>query len=91
MLADGRRARTAASRCSATTPTQRGSAAAPELSALLVNPVAADRARIAQIKLAFVAQASRTAIADRVSITMRDDVFVRSADPNDTAPNPTCA
>ena len=65
--------------------------AAPELSAELVNPVAADRARIAQIKLAFVAQASRTAIANRVSITMRDDVFVRSANPNDTAPNPICA
>jgi type II secretory pathway pseudopilin PulG len=63
----------------------------PELSVSLVNPVAADRARIAQIKLAFVVQASRKAVADRVSITMRDDVFVRTANPNETAPNPVCA
>jgi type II secretory pathway pseudopilin PulG len=65
--------------------------AAPQLTAELVNPVAADRPKIAQIKLAFVVQASRKAVADRVFITMRDDVFVRSANPNDTAPIPLCA
>ena len=69
----------------------RGAAAARR--SQLVNPVAAaDPGAIAQIELAFVAQAApRDRLATRASITMRDDVFVRSANPNDPAPYPICA
>jgi prepilin-type N-terminal cleavage/methylation domain-containing protein len=64
---------------------------APQLSVPLVNPAAGDRARIAQIRLAFVVKAGKGVATEPASITLRDDVYVRSANPNDSAPTPLCA
>ena len=57
----------------------------PELE--LTNPVEADRARIVRIGIAFEVRAGRTGELERGGIVLRDDVYVRAADPNNYTPN----
>jgi prepilin-type N-terminal cleavage/methylation domain-containing protein len=76
------------------------STAKPQPTAQLVSPDAAGRGRIARVELAFAVRPGRTAEPARGGITLRDEVFVRSVDPNDydptnadptlRAPRPTC-
>jgi prepilin-type N-terminal cleavage/methylation domain-containing protein len=49
-----------------------------------------DLARVARIVVTFRALAPNQP-GDNASIVMQDEVYVRSADPNDPAPTPTCA
>ncbi len=69
--------------------------ATPPTAALaLANPVAAaDLGRIARVSITYAARGGglRTPAAKRVASTFTDDVYFRSADPNDPAPYPTCA
>lgn len=69
--------------------------ASPPTAALaLANPVAAaDLGRIARVSITYVARAGglRSAASQRAASTFTDDVYFRSADPNDPAPYPTCA
>jgi type II secretory pathway pseudopilin PulG len=53
----------------------------------------ADLGRIARVSVTYVARAGSAAggSATRAAVTYTDDVFFRSADPNDPAPYPTCA
>ncbi len=72
----------------------------PEPTEQLVSPDAANRERIARIELAFAVKAGRTGELARGGITLRDEVLVRSVDPNkydpknpdpiQRAPRPTC-
>jgi prepilin-type N-terminal cleavage/methylation domain-containing protein len=50
----------------------------------------ADLARVARIVITYRARATDRA-TDVGSIVMQDEVYVRSADPNDPAPTPTCS
>lgn len=50
-----------------------------------------DRERVARIAVSFDALPSRAKAATPNSLVLRDDVFVRSADPDNAAPTPTCA
>lgn len=55
---------------------------------------AADRARVARIEVQYVARPRNTGarpVRPRASVRLRDQVFVRSADPNSNTPSPTCA
>lgn len=57
----------------------------------LTNPNATWRARIVRIAIAFEVAGGRVGGLERGSIALRDDVYVRAADPNDykpTAPDP---
>jgi hypothetical protein len=71
-------------------------AATPTASLLLPTPVAAaDLARIARVSVTYVARAGRgdatSSGAVRGAVSFTDDVYFRTADPNDPAPYPTCA
>jgi hypothetical protein len=66
----------------------------PTASLALPTPVvAADLGRIARVSITYVARAGRgdTATAKNAAISFTDDIYFRSADPNDPAPYPTCA
>jgi Tfp pilus assembly protein PilW len=66
----------------------------PTASLLLPTPVAtADLGRIARVSITYVARAGAgtTESASRAAVSFTDDVYFRSADPNDPAPYPTCA
>jgi prepilin-type N-terminal cleavage/methylation domain-containing protein len=76
------------------------SVANPRPNTLLPAPatgmIANDLARVARIIVTYRSLAtghvSPTGIVDRTgSIVMQDEIYVRSADPNDPAPTPTCA
>jgi len=69
-------------------PATAGSTTIREPSQELVNPDAATIGRIARIDLAFAVTAGTNA---RSPLTLRDQVYVRAANPNDPAPYPTCA
>jgi type II secretory pathway pseudopilin PulG len=72
----------------------------PELTQQLVSPDEANRKRIARVELAFAVKPGRTGELARGGITLRDEVLVRSVDPNKydptnadpilRAPRPTC-
>ena len=69
-------------------------AATPTASlALAATVAAADLPRVARVAVTYVAQAGRgdSESATRAAISFTDDVYFRSADPNDPAPYPTCA
>jgi hypothetical protein len=64
---------------------------APALTQELVNPTSAsDLGRIARVDLHFTVRIKAGAIAQS-SFALRDQVYVRAANPNDPAPYPTCA
>jgi Tfp pilus assembly protein PilW len=66
----------------------------PTASLLLPTPVAtADLGRIARVSITYVARAGAgtTGSATRAAVSFTDDVYFRTADPNDPAPYPTCA
>jgi len=68
-----------------------GPAATPTVE--VINPTASERARIARIDLAFVTRAGSEQVTGTpaASLTLRDRISIRAADPNDPAPYPTCA
>jgi Tfp pilus assembly protein PilW len=66
----------------------------PTASLALPTPVAlADLGRIARVSITYVARAgsSTSGTATRAAVNFTDDVYFRTADPNDPAPYPTCA
>ena len=69
-------------------------AATPTASLALGSTVAAaDLPRVARVAVTYVARAGRgdSESTTRAAIAFTDDVYFRSADPNDPAPYPTCA
>jgi Tfp pilus assembly protein PilW len=64
----------------------------PKTNVELTNPGAADIGRIARIDIAFVTRAGseKATTTSDASLSLRSQVYVRSADPNDPAPYPTC-
>jgi prepilin-type N-terminal cleavage/methylation domain-containing protein len=58
----------------------------------LPTPLSAtNRARVAQIKIAFTTLPPGTKPSPASSSTLQNEIYVRVADPNDPAPIPTCA
>jgi prepilin-type N-terminal cleavage/methylation domain-containing protein len=74
----------------AATATAAATAATPT-SELTAPTTTADLARIARITLVFAVKSANTTMGDRGSLTLHDQVMVRSANPNDLAPVPKCA
>jgi prepilin-type N-terminal cleavage/methylation domain-containing protein len=60
---------------------------APEATVELTNPPEADRQRLVKIEIAFEVKGGRSGELERGGITLRDDVYVRAADPNTYTPN----
>lgn len=63
----------------------------PKAELALTAPLsAADRARSARIKLRYVTRPTGAIRPSRAQVLLESDVYTRSANPNDEAPNPTC-
>jgi Tfp pilus assembly protein PilW len=58
----------------------------------LATPLsAADLPRVTKIEIALAVRRTDAPATDEPLVVMRDDVYVRSADPNQTTPTPTCS
>ena len=66
-------------------------AAPPAPDAALSTPLSAgDRALVARIAVNFAVRPSRSPASAEPAVVVQDDVYVRSADPNDSSPSPQC-
>ncbi|HYM57653.1 MAG TPA: hypothetical protein VES79_06785 [Solirubrobacteraceae bacterium] len=67
-------------------------ASPPKAVAPLTAPLSAlDRERTARIEISFVSRPTRATTTNNRAAVLTDEIFVRSADPNDPAPVPKCA
>lgn len=66
--------------------------ASPPAAETVLGPTlsAADRNRAARIKLRYVTRPAGAIRPSRAQVQLESDVYVRSANPNDEAPTPTC-
>lgn len=64
----------------------------PKTNIELTNPGTTDIGRIARVDIAFVTRAGSevATTTNDASLTLRTQVYMRAADPNDPAPYPTC-